>query len=320
MLACAFAAAVLFSAQETILLDTDPGRFTDDNVAIAMLARSGKVKIQGVTVVAGNVWANEGLRNARATLQLLDIEAPVHLGAQQPLVHTVEMSRKEQPLEFAGAFALRKPKVEIETAVDYLITMLEQQGPLTVLAIGPLTNLAQALAKKPSIASRIKRLVIMGGNVRVAGNSNKTAEFNFWFDPEAARAVLRSPIREKILFGLDICNKAVYGRKEFDAIANGASPVAKLYRENFGYQYPGFLKNKNAKGYLWDELAAAYLIDPSVVTRFEDLYLDVDTTFGPRYGSVQVLSQAPVAGSTKVKVMLDVDYKKAMFLYCDILK
>jgi len=168
-------AALLLMAQEPILLDTDPGRFTDDNVAIAMLARSGKVKIQGVTIVAGNVWANEGLRNARATLQLLDIEAPVHLGAQQPLVHTVEMSKKESPLEFAGAFALRRPKAEIETAVDYLITMLEQNEPMTVLAIGPLTNIAQALTKKPSIASRIKRLVIMGGNVRVPGNATKAA-------------------------------------------------------------------------------------------------------------------------------------------------
>lgn len=312
--------ALLLMAQDPILIDTDPGRFTDDNVAIAMLARSGKVKIQGVTIVAGNVWANEGLRNARATLQLLDIEAPVHLGAQQPLVHTAEMSKKEKPLEFAGAFALRRPKPEIETAVDYLITMLEQNEPMTVLAIGPLTNIAQALTKKPSIASRIKRLVIMGGNVRVPGNSTKAAEFNFWFDPEAARIVLRSAIKEKILFGLDICNKTPYGRKEFDAIAGGKSPVAKLYRENFGYRYPGFLKDAKAKGYLWDELAAEYLVDESVVTRFEDLHLDVDTTFGAGYGAVKELSKPAVPGATKVRVMFDVDYVKAMFLYGELLK
>jgi inosine-uridine nucleoside N-ribohydrolase len=314
-------AVAFLMAQEPILLDTDPGRFTDDNVAIAMLAASGKVRIQGVTIVAGNVWANEGLRNARATLQLLDIEAPIHLGAQQPLKHTAEMSKKEQPLEFAGAFALRRPKAEIETAVDYLITMLEQQNePITVLAIGPLTNIAQALTKKPSIASRIKRLVIMGGNVRVPGNSTKAAEFNFWFDPEAASIVLRSAIQEKILFGLDICNQTPYGRPEFDAIANGGSKVAKLYHQHFGYQYPGFLKDAKAKGYLWDELAAAYLVDPSVVTRFEDLHLDVDTTFGPRYGAVKELSKPAVPGATKVRVMLDADRQKALSLYVDLLK
>lgn len=317
MLALAAMFAIL---QEPILLDTDPGRFTDDNVAIAMLAASGKVQIKGVTIVAGNVWANEGLRNARATLQLLDIEAPVHLGAQQPLVHTAEMSKREQPLEFSGAFALRRPKTEIETAVDYLITMLEQNPPMTVLAIGPLTNIAQALRKKPSIAARIQRLVIMGGNVRVPGNSTKAAEFNFWFDPEAAQIVLRSAIKEKILFGLDICNQTPYGRKEFDKIADGGSKVAKLYRQHFGYQYPGFLKDAKAKGYLWDELAAEYLIDPSVVTRFEDLYLDVETSFGPRYGAVKELREAPIAGATKVRVMLDADVKKALFLYGDLLK
>lgn len=313
-------AAALMLSQEPILIDCDPGRFTDDNVAIAMLVRSGKVKIQGITVVAGNVWANEGLRNARATMRLLDQKAPIHLGAQQPLVHTAEMSKKEQPIEFAGAFALRRPRAELETAVDYLITMLEQHGPMTVLAIGPLTNIAHALAKKPAIASRIKRLVIMGGNVRVPGNSSKTAEFNFWFDPEAARAVLRSPIAEKILFGLDVCNKAYYGKTEFDAIANGRSPVAKLYRESFGFQYPGFLKNQDAKGYLWDELAAGYLIDPSLITKFEDLYLDVDTTFGPDYGSVKTLKAAAVPGATKVRVMLELDYPKTISMYLDLLK
>ena len=124
--------AVIMLSQEPILLDCDPGRFTDDNVAIAMLVRSGNIRIHGVTIAAGNVWANEGLRNARATLRLLRQEAPIHLGAQQPLVHTAEMSKKEQPIEFAGAFALPRPRAEIETAVDYLITTLEQHGPISL--------------------------------------------------------------------------------------------------------------------------------------------------------------------------------------------
>jgi inosine-uridine nucleoside N-ribohydrolase len=307
-------------AQEPILIDCDPGRFTDDNVAIAMLVNSGKIRIQGVTVVAGNVWANEGLRNARATLQLLGQKVPIHLGAQQPLVHTVDMSKKEQPLEFAGAFALRRPKAEVETAVDYLIDVLEKEGPMTVLAIGPLTNIAQALAKKPAIASRIKRLVIMGGNVRVPGNATKAAEFNFWFDPEAARAVLRSPIREMILFGLDICNKASYGRPVFEQIAGGSGKVAKLYEQSFGYQFPGFRKDPKAVGYLWDELAAAYLLDASIVTGFEDLHLDVDTAFGPGYGAIGELSQPVVEGASKVRVMLGLDHEKAVGLYVSLLK
>ncbi|BDC49603.1 purine nucleosidase [Bryobacterales bacterium F-183] len=305
---------MLLAAQEPILIDCDPGKFTDDNVAIAMLIRSGKFKIAGITVVAGNVWANEGLRNARATLQMMDVEdVPVHLGAQQPLRHTAEMAAKEKPLEFAGAFDLRRPRAEKETAVDFLIETLEKQ-PMTVLAIGPLTNIAQALQKKPSIASKIKRLVIMGGAVRVPGNSNKTAEFNFWFDPEAAKIVLESQIADKVLVGLDVCNQAVYGKPVFDAIVSGKAPFRHIFREQFGYGYPGFLKDPQAKGFLWDELAAAYLIDPSVITKSEDLPLSVDENFGERYGAVQIRPSGPLT-----KVMLQVDSPKATKLYSELL-
>lgn len=308
--------ALLLPAQqpEPILIDCDPGKFTDDNAAIAMLVRSGKFKIAGITVVAGNVWANEGLRNARATLQMMDVEdVPVHLGAQQPLRHTAEMVQKERPLEFAGAFDLRRPRAEKETAVDFLIETLEKQ-PMTVLAIGPLTNIAQALQKKPSIASRIKRLVIMGGAVRVPGNSNKTAEFNFWFDPEAARIVLESQVAEKVLVGLDVCNQAVYGKDVFDAIVAGKAPFRHIFREQFGYGYPAFLKNPQVKGYLWDELAAAYLIDPSLITNSEELALSVDEHLGERYGAVQIRASGP-----NTTVLLQVDNPRAVELYADLL-
>jgi inosine-uridine nucleoside N-ribohydrolase len=156
---------------------------------------------------------------------------------------------------------------------------------MTVLAIGPLTTIATLLDRRPGLASRIERLVIMGGNIGVSGNVTPAAEFNFWFDPEAARAVFRSPVR-KILFPLDICNQAVVARKQFEEVASARTPVARLYRESFGNGYPGFLKNPAAKGYLWDELAAAYLIDPGVVERVSTRYLDVVTEFGPRYGAV----------------------------------
>jgi inosine-uridine nucleoside N-ribohydrolase len=309
-------ASLQVQAKEPLLIDCDPARFTDDNVAIAMISRTKKFRIEGVTVVAGNVWANEGFRNARATLQMLgEKKVPIHLGAQQPLVHTAEMAQKERPLEFGGAFDRKRPRSETETAVDFLISKLEQE-PMTVLAIGPLTNIARMLEKKPSIVSRIKRLVIMGGNVYVPGNATKAAEFNFWFDPEAANAVLRAPVAEKILFGLDICNRAEYGKKEFDIIAAGAYPHNKLYKEFFGYEYPAFLKKPDAKGYLWDELAAAYLIDPSLVTKSELQHLEVETKFGPEYGRTRLAG----SGAAKTRVMLDLDRQRAVDMYLILLK
>ena len=315
--------ASLLAAQapEPILIDTDPGKFTDDNVALVMCVRSpGRVRILGVTTVSGNVWAMDGVRNARATLRTLGRRIPVQLGAQQPMVHTAAMAKQEGPVEFSGAFDTPRPPEARETAVPFLSRMLESNsGGITILAIGPLTNIARLLRERPDLTPRIRRIVIMGGNVRVAGNATKAAEFNFWFDPEAAREVLRSSIPEKLLFGLDICNKAPVTRAIFDSIVRRETPVTRLYRESFGNDYPGFYKNPDARGYLWDELAAAYLIDPAFVTRSETGFLDVVTEFGPRYGATGISEKAPSPGATPVKVMLDLDYDRVVKLYRDLL-
>jgi len=306
---------------ERILIDTDPGKFTDDNVALVMCVRSPeRVSILGVTVVAGNVWASQGVVHARRTLRLLGQKIPVHLGAQQPLVHTREMSRREGPLDFAGAFATSKPRPQPETAVEFMIRTLEREPErVTILAIGPLTNIARVLQQRPDLAAKVRRLVIMGGNVYVPGNSSKAAEFNFWFDPEAARIVLRSGISKKILFGLDICNKVVLTREVFESVARLQTPITKLYRESFGNGFPGFYKNPNASGFLWDELAAAYLIDPAFVTKSETRYLDVEATFGGRYGATGPLVSPPAPGATAVEVMLDADVDRVVSLYRKLL-
>ncbi|MCX6638097.1 MAG: nucleoside hydrolase [Acidobacteria bacterium] len=315
--------AGLVAAQtpERILIDTDPKKFNDDNVVLVMCARSPeRVSILGVTVVAGNVWASQGAVHARRTLRLLGQNTPVHLGSQQPLVHTREMSRREGPIKFPGAFATPKPRPQRETAVEFMIRTLEREPDgVTILAIGPLTNLARVLQQRPDLAAKARRLVIMGGNLFVPGNASKAAEFNFWFDPEAARIVLRSSIPKKILFGLDICNKAVLTREIFESVVRRQTPITRLYRESFGNGFPGFYKNPNASGFLWDELAAAYLIDPAFVTRSETRYLDVETTFGPRYGATVPLNAPPAPGATAVEVMWDPDVDRVVDLYRKLL-
>jgi inosine-uridine nucleoside N-ribohydrolase len=149
----------LSMAQEHVWVDADPMRFTDDNVAVVMLARSpDKVRIDAVSTVSGNTWSKDGAGYIRATLDVLGQKAPVYLGAQYPLVHTAELSKKEGKLEFAGAFALPHPPVESsEPAVSKLIEALEHaNGKLTILAIGPLTNLAHLLKQRPDLAAKIE--------------------------------------------------------------------------------------------------------------------------------------------------------------------
>jgi inosine-uridine nucleoside N-ribohydrolase len=301
-----------------------------------MLLRSPvRVSVQGITVVPGNVWATQGAEYMFHILDLLKRgQVTVAIGADGPLIHTAAMAQESQrrwgTLSYIGAFALargavipapgskltgRKPRRD---AVNLLISEIERHpGEVTILALGPMTNIALALRMKPEIETKIKRIVFMGGNIRVAGNASNAAEFNFWFDPEAARIVLRSRIPKKTMFALDICNLARIRKTEFDQIAGAHTPVTDLFREDLGNRYPGFLKKPDAIGYLWDSLAAAYLLDPDFVTRYESRYIDVQTTWGQFYGSTVPLDRRVAPAATPVTVMLGLDFKRVFALYKD---
>jgi inosine-uridine nucleoside N-ribohydrolase len=317
---------------ERIVIDTDSGPFNDDGAALVMAARSPeRITLDAVTLVPGNTWVSEGAGYTSRVLKLLGkAQIPLLPGAQAPLVNSAAMAqiaaKQWPPLEYTGAFARPMPPMPqdqegvVKSAVDYLIEAVDRNpGQITVLALGPMTNLAIAIRMRPDIQSKIRRVVFMGGNVRVPGNCTKAAEFNFWFDPDAARIVLRSSIRRKQMFALDICNQAVLTRALFEEIAAARTPITELYREDYGTRYPGFYKNPGATGSLWDELAAGYLIDPGIVTKSETSYLDVDTAFGPNYGAVVPLDRPLAPDATPVEVMLKLDAPRAFRLYKDLL-
>jgi inosine-uridine nucleoside N-ribohydrolase len=327
--------AVWAAERQTVVVDTDSGLFGDDGAAVVMLLRSPEqVGVAGITIVPGNVWSAQG---AEYMLHILDLvkqsQVPLYLGAEAPLLHTAAMAREYArrwgPTEFIGAFAEDPKKVEPapgsrfsahrphhESAVSFLISEIERHpGELTILAIGPMTNIALALRMKPEIETKIKRIVFMGGNVRVAGNASPAAEFNFFFDPEAARIVLRSRIPQKIMFGLDICNNAPIRKAQFDQVVAVKTPITDLAREDLGNRYPGFFKHPQGTAYMWDSLAAAYLIDPGFVTKSESRYLDVMTAWGKFYGSTVPLDRRVAPDATPVVVTLDLDYQRVFGLY-----
>ena len=323
------------AARDTVIVDTDSGLFGDDGAAVVMLLRSPEqVAVSGITIVPGNVWPAQG---AEYMLHILDLLkqplVPVFLGAQMPLLHTVAMAheyaRRWGPTEFIGAFAedprevkpapgtklsLHRPRHE--SAINFLISEIERHpGEVTILEIGPMTNLALALSLKPEIETKIKRVVFMGGNVRVAGNATASAEFNFWFDPEAARIVLRSRIPQKVMFGLDICNTAPIQKAQFDAVAAVRTPITSLFREDLGNRYPGFLQHPQGRTYMWDSLAAAYLIDPGFVTKSETRYLDVLTAWGKFYGSTVPLDRRVAPDATPILMAVQLNYLRVFDLY-----
>lgn len=331
--------AMFATGRDLVLFDTDSCLFCDDGAALVMLLRSPEqVTVSGITLVPGNVWPNQGAEYMFHILDLLKRPlVPIYTGAQSPLINTAamahEFARRWPPVEYSGAFALDRSEMKAapgfkltkraphhEGAVDFLIGEIERHpGEVTILALGPMTNIALALRMKPEIETKIKRIVFMGGNLKVGGNASSSAEFNFWFDPEAARIVLRSRISQKVMFGLDICNTAPIRKAEFEQIASAQTPITDLYKEDLGKRYPGFLTHPNATGYMWDSLAAAYLLDPGFVTRTESHYLDVLTVWNKYYGATVPLDRdrrvAPDA--TPVTVAMELDFKRVFALYKD---
>jgi inosine-uridine nucleoside N-ribohydrolase len=322
------------AAKDIVWFDTDSGLFGDDGAALVMLLRSpAQVEVQGITIVPGNVWGPQGAEYMFHILDLLKHgQVTIATGADGPLIHTAAMAKESErrwgALSYIGAFG-QEPTAMIPApgskltshkprhdAVNLLISEIERHpGEVTILALGPMTNIALALRMKPDIETKIKRIVFMGGNIRVPGNASNAAEFNFWFDPEAARIVLRSRIPKKMMFGLDICNLARIRKAEFDQIAGAHTPVTDLFKEDLGNRYPGFLKKPDATGYMWDSLAAAYLLDPDFVTKFESRYLDVQTTWGQFYGSTVPLDRRVAPDATPVTVMFGLDFKRVFALY-----
>ncbi|MEP6535286.1 MAG: nucleoside hydrolase [Bryobacteraceae bacterium] len=332
LLAVGVCTAMLATAAEQIVFDTDPLHFTDDGHAAVMLLRSpDKVRILGMTIVAGNSWAAEGAGFMWQTLQTIHrTDIPLYLGAQSPLVHTRAMAQEEArlwgPLEFMAAFErpyttnTGNAVVQRGSAVDFLVQTVEKNpGTVTIFAIGPMTNIAMALRLHPDLETKIKQIIFMGGNVHVPGNVTRGAEVNFWFDPEAAQVVLRSKIPRKVMFGLDVCNHAVMTRAMFDEIVAAGTPVTELFKDALGNHYPAFLKKTGVTGFIWDCLAAGYLIDPGFVTRSEKLYLDVESSFGNNYGTVRKLDRKLAPDATEVEVMLDLDLPKFFAIYKDLL-
>jgi inosine-uridine nucleoside N-ribohydrolase len=330
-------AAVASAQREVVVIDTDSGLFGDDGAALVMLLRSPEqVTVPGVTIVPGNVWAPQG---AEYMLHILDLlkhpEMPVFTGAEVPLMNSAAMVREEErrwgKLAYTGAFAQdpeavipavgahltgRKPRRD--NAVQFLISEIERRpGEVTILAIGPMTNIALALRLRPAIETKIKQIVFMGGNIKASGNASPWAEFNFWFDPEAARMVLRSRIPKKVMFALDVCNTAPLHKAEFDQIANAHTPIADLFREDLGNRYPGFLKHPESIAYMWDSLAAAYLIDPSFVTKWDTQRLDVQAAWDRFYGATIPLARGIAPDATPVTVATELNFQRVFAIYKD---
>ena len=179
----------------SFLIDTDTA--SDDAVAIMMALAAPDVRVIGLTTVAGNVGLEQATSNALLTAEICGSDVPVFAGAGGPLTRALQDAHWFHGYDGLGDHGYPAPKraPEREHAIEAIVRLAHAEPGLTLVTLGPLTNIALALARDPEIAAKIGRCVVMGGAPCCEGNVTPAAEFNIWVDPEAARAVFRSRLK-----------------------------------------------------------------------------------------------------------------------------
>jgi len=260
-----------------IIIDTDPG--IDDAMAIFLALRSQELKVEAITPVAGNVPLDLTLPNA---LRLVEIagrtDIPVAAGASHPLVRRLVTAGHVHGVNGLAGVDFPEPKIKPvrETAPEIIRRIVrESPGEITVVAVGPLTNIALALRADPELASLIPAIAIMGGSLS-GGNMTPAAEFNLYVDPEAARIVFDANI-PLTMVGLDVTRKCLVSEQHIKRLEAAINPVSqaagKILRATYERMRHGGEVTDIA---LHDALAVASLIDHDVLTR-KDYYVEVET-------------------------------------------
>ncbi len=352
-IAVSFVAANTRAQTRKVIIDQDArGPATTDQQSMLMLLQSPEVETLGITVVSGDQWRDEEVAHTLRMLELTEHKnIKVYPGAVFPLINSKEEIKRWEALygkvTYQGAwnehrirsstgstltgawnagayhdpFVVPNPlpegnpslQAETEDSAHFLIRMVHKYPhEVTIYAGGPLTNLAQAISLDPKFSELAQELVVMGGSIApvepISWAQANRREFNFWWDPEAVHIVLRAPWKKITVTTVDISVKTRITKEMIEQIAKAGTPAAK---------YIGKWADEE---YLWDELAVAAWLDPSIITKEEPLYMDIDISHTAGYGNTLVWTPGnqPGLGEQQVQVQTDLDldkfYKKVIDL------
>ncbi len=341
LLVCAFLALPAHAqTKRKVIIDQDAaGPGGTDMQAILALVNSPDTDVLGITVLTGDAWRDEEVQH---TLRLMEIigrtDIPVVPGAVFPLVSSKEYIAKWETLygkinyqgawNFARGHAVHGPyeippmpegapttKPSDEDAAHFMIRMAHKYPhEVTIYAAGPMTDLALAIALDPHFPELVKELVVMGGSINPTTADPEFAfsprrEFNLWMDPEASHAVLHAHWPRFVLTTVDISVKTRMEKSLIEQLAESSAPAAQYVAK---YAEPNIL---------WDELAAVSWLDPSVITKWKKLYIDVEVDHGASYGDTLAWApgQQPDMGESLVEVQSDLDKGKFYKEYVDLL-
>ena len=354
----ALAASCSAAQKRLVLIDQDGfGPGGSNQMSILSLLQSPQVEVLGITMVTGDGWRDEDTLH---TLRMLELtghaNVPVARGAVFPLVRTQDDTRISSAVDgkvtWLGAWGLG-PTTLIETAkgvTPVTPDKLPAHGPfdvpplkegmptikpidedaahflirqvhahpheVTIYAAGPFTNIALAIIIDPDFASLTKGIVLMGGSLNPQTDDPEFAtsprhEFNFWFDPEATHIVLRAAWPRVDVTTVDVSIKAPFTQKMLDEISQSQSPTAKYIAAWSQDRY-----------YLWDELTACAWLDPTIVTREQLIYMDVDLSHGPSYGDTLTWTEKlkPATQVRLVHAQLDLDLPRFQKMFVELMK
>jgi purine nucleosidase len=269
-------------------VDTDTA--SDDAVALVMALGNDDIEVVGIGVVAGNVPLPQAVQNALYTTELCGSQVAVHAGEAAPLELLLETAQHVHGRDGMGDIGLELSGREPSGlhAVDALLEAShEHAGALTLVTLGPLTNIARALQRDPTLPERVPRCVVMGAVADHVGNTNPVAEFNIWVDPHAVDVVLRSGLAVELV-GWDISRHyAVLDPTDAAAIRSIGTPLAEFCIDIQGVVNEFALHETKLAGFdLPDPIAMAYAIDPAVATETRRLHCEVETESSVTRGMV----------------------------------
>jgi len=307
---------------------------------LLLMIQSPQVEVLGITVVSGDQWRDEEVAH---TLRLLEIigrtDIPVVPGAALPLIRTRAEEQQWQQrygkVAYAGAWDDRwwheasvvpplpegapTTKPADEDAAHFLIRMVyKYPHEVTIYEGGPMTNLALAISLDPQFPELAEELVFMGGSISPQSDNpefvnNPRHEFNFWFDPEAAAIVLRAPWKKIVCTPTDVSVKTHMTAALVKQIETSGTPLAR-YIARFAMLTPG-------ADIMWDELAAAAWIEPSIITRSETRYMSVDLDRGAGYGNTLTwdANDSFRPATQRVEIQFDLDTGKFYRMFVDLM-
>ncbi len=326
-----------------VILDQDArGPATTDQQSMLALLQAPQVETLGITIVSGDQWRDEEVAH---TLRMLELtghtDVKVYPGAVFPLINSKEEIARWSKLygsvryqgawtkngvsrftpEVHGSFEVPKLpegepslKVEEEDAAHFIIRMVHKYPhEVTIYAGGPLTNVALAISLDHQVPELAQELVVMGGSIAPEAppewKTSNRREFNFWWDPEAVHIVLRAPWKKVTVTTVDISVKTRMTKTMIAQIAKAGTPAA---------QYIGTYADEE---YLWDELAALAWLEPGIITKEEELYLDIDISHTASYGNTLAWPEGdqPGMGERLVHVQTELNVERLNGLLIELL-